>query len=450
MMNQTEIEAIKKLIENGFSLDLISFELDIPMEELDKIKNQQTSTSKDVFADKEKQQLYSKLNKMKQKYSNLLSGGNTTRNLPSEKSSPKNMDVINSKISEIKSTMENIEEKQKKERANDLRSIFKLVKELNKCPLNFEQADYLNSLLTSQELEHLVITSGTIEDRLYPTLNNSRTLITRKLIAAIDVAKDSTNDINELKLFKSKITPEIERTNSLASNLLKNKITCKIAQLKQSKKSDEGTSNFSEAVSKIALALSNGTLDIEEAKKTVSEEARKVVQSRTKNIFSLTEEQEEKRILFQIRNEIIENVDKYDVQNPELLMSQMQELFDITSEQSLRIVVESLINRKNLKMATLLCDKFYCDDKTSSMSDTIRNLTIKIKSAEISNIVLDILNGTGDVKDVEDQVNYLQLLESGINSKKIDLKTISLGKSQDGLKSITLADIWENEPQKSK
>ena len=45
---------------------------------------------------------------------------------------------------------------------------------------------------------------------------------------------------------------------------------------------------------------------------------------------------------------------------------------------------------------------------------------------------------------------YFELIEKGLKMGNVKLGAISLGKSQDGLRTITLADIWTDENQKEK
>ena len=46
MIKHSEIEEIKKLIQNGFDLELMSFELDIPIEEIMQYKLELEKTNK--------------------------------------------------------------------------------------------------------------------------------------------------------------------------------------------------------------------------------------------------------------------------------------------------------------------------------------------------------------------------------------------------------------------
>lgn len=75
----------------------------------------------------------------------------------------------------------------------------------------------------------------------------------------------------------------------------------------------------------------------------------------------------------------------------------------------------------------------------------IKRLKKEIRNDEISNIVLKVINMRGI--DIEEERIYFELIEKGLKMGNIKLEEISLGKSQDGLKFITLADIWEGKKQ---
>ena len=86
-------------------------------------------------------------------------------------------------------------------------------------------------------------------------------------------------------------------------------------------------------------------------------------------------------------------------------------------------------------------------DNESSLSAYIRKLRKQIRNEEISDIVLKGLNMNGTERE---ERTYFELIEKGIKMGNIKLGAVSLGKSQDGLRNITLADIWVDENQKEK
>jgi len=103
-------------------------------------------------------------------------------------------------------------------------------------------------------------------------------------------------------------------------------ISNKIAILQQKQASDRIRNNIPTNIILIAKNLASGNIDTNNANSIINAEAKKRVESRPKTKFSLTEEQEKKQVLSQIRIAMLENADKIDIQNPEKTILQMQKL----------------------------------------------------------------------------------------------------------------------------
>lgn len=208
MMKQSQKEEIKKLVKDGFDIDLISFELDIPIEELEQIKNE-INSSRVTFNDNN--HICSRIEQMKQKYRSLFLTDNVSKNMQSKKKSNKDIDKINSAISAIQSAIETLNPSTKEENENAYSTIFKSIKQLQPYSLTIEQSETVISLLNSEELDRLNVSTLYFKDKYRSQLTNSKLAINNKLLASIDEAQSQTDDVNELKSLKRKITPEIEK-----------------------------------------------------------------------------------------------------------------------------------------------------------------------------------------------------------------------------------------------
>ena len=78
MIKENEMDAIKKLIQKGFDLELISFELDIPLEEIkefqQEIEKQETNTKKYNYAEitnKRNEEIDKKIQQLRERYEKL-------------------------------------------------------------------------------------------------------------------------------------------------------------------------------------------------------------------------------------------------------------------------------------------------------------------------------------------------------------------------------------------
>ena len=49
---------------------------------------------------------------------------------------------------------------------------------------------------------------------------------------------------------------------------------------------------------------------------------------------------------------------------------------------------------------------------------------------------------------MQEEKRCIELVEEKLRKRSIKLNAISLGKSEDGLRTITLADIWQDEKQR--
>lgn len=161
----------------------------------------------------------------------------------------------------------------------------------------------------------------------------------------------------------------------------------------------------------------------------------------------MTEEQEKRQILIQIRTAIMEKADRYRIKNPEDMVLQIKQLCGGDIEQAVRTVVENLINRKDFETAKNICDRFSVKDENEQIKKYMRSLKNQIKNAEIGDIVLKGINMKGTA---EEEREYFELIERGLKRGNVKLGAISLGKSQDGLRNITLADIWTEETIREK
>ena len=79
------------------------------------------------------------------------------------------------------------------------------------------------------------------------------------------------------------------------------------------------------------------------------------------------------------------------------------------------------------------------------MVQSISGFRKEIRNAEIADMVLKGIHMQGTA-DEEEQ--YFKTLEKGIRNGNIKLGAVSLGKNQDGSKTITLADIWDVQRQR--
>ncbi len=453
MIKDNEVSEIKELIKDGFDLELISFELDIPIEELKHYKleletikksNSRKPNSDRKIIDSNNKYSHSKMNQMRERYKKLFLTNNKVEIKQQIELSTQEIDQINSVIAKIEEIIKELKKLSKKERRTGAREILAELKEIKNYQLTIEQAEKLLLLMQTEELKNLKLNKT---DKIDIYMNINRKAIIKKLVKAIDIAQSQTEDLEELTFLKRTLTTKMAQNNQIVAGAVSGRIENKIYKIKQQKATDRIRNNIPISIQTIIRDIANGTLNIQVAKGLIDEEAKNRVINKPKTRFTLTEEQERSQILIQIRKILMENPEQYHIENPETTVMQIKELCGGKLELALRTVVKNLTGIKDFETAKKVCDRFSCKDKESSLSTYIRGLKNEIKNDEISDIVLKGINMNGTE---EEERAYFELIEKGIKKGHVKLHAVSLGKSQDGLKNITLADIWTDGNQKEK
>jgi len=415
-------EDVVKLIKDGFDLELISFELDIPMERLVQLKGKLENTGNKKIVTK-----VTKMEIMREKYNDLYFQSSSKKVQLSKQIPSKDIELtekiivdIDEKISEIKKSPQSI-------RGANL-NILAYLKKIDNVEMKLEQAERLIDLLSSKELRS--------EKDTLIYLNTARKKIISKFAKIISDKVSQSESIEELEDLKRIISETIVQNKHVSIENVRDAISRKIANIKQKQVLDRMKNDIPNSIMQIITDLANGKLDIKTANEIIEAEAQKRVSNKPKTYFSLTEEQEKRQILIQVRKTIREQGDKYKVQDPELTIVQLQELCMGEKEQAVSAVVNNLISSKKFNQAREICERHL--GKEEKLIVRLKN---EIRNAEISQFVLDGINRKGTL---EEETAYFNLIERGLERFKVRAESISLGKSEDGLKDITLADIWPN------
>ena len=451
MIEQEKIKEIKKLIKEGFDLDLISFELEIPIEqvrqckrEMEELKRKNLNTNHgrsamSVIAERNAQ-AHEKMKGVRERYISLFLKSNTTKSKERKPLSQKERELIETAISIIEERMTGIQDRTKRERRGIGLGVLEQVKKIEGFQLTIEQAEKLYTLISSEHLKGL---RKDYEDRIDFSINLHRKRIINQFVESIKLKQEECEDIEELKGLRRKMTVEMEKESPLLVNSTRREITNRIEQLQKKNAIDRIRNNISANISAVITDLVSGNIDMKKANEIIDEEAKNRVASKPKTKFSLTEEAERRQILLQIRTGISEKADIYKIENPEAMVAQLQELCRISVEEAVRIVATNLISIKDFKTAKSLCDKF--SDKDTHLLGTFRKLKDDITKAEFGDLVL---RGIKDARSVDEERAYIEMIEKALASGNITLEGIHLGKSSDGLRDITLADVWTDQEEK--
>lgn len=203
-----------------------------------------------------------------------------------------------------------------------------------------------------------------------------------QLLKCIEEEVDRTNDIEGLE----KLIRNLEKIGDISEDMyagrVYRKIFDKIQRIKIEQYKKEIKNNISESIKLIIKGIESGNIDIQQARETINQEAKKRVESKPKNRFSLNEEQERKQILFQIKNAIEENVTESPIQNFKKTINIIQELCEESLGISIRIVVGKLIKEKKFNVATGICGDYLKESTDSKLTKQINWIQQNIKIAE--------------------------------------------------------------------
>lgn len=451
-------EEVGKLVASGYDLDLISFELDIPMKLMSQYKMQIEPTKQ--IKSKNVQKLGTigeskaslDMQQLRKKYMQLYLMNNTGTARISNQISEQEIEFINSKIEVFEDKVKQIKDllkdtpNDKQEQSEILRKRRKIadeilvdIKEIKENKMTVEQLEKIIQILDSDELKNLRISS---KDKIDSYMKYTRKIMIRKFAQVVKESLIKVTQLEDLKNLYRKLSKLTTQEYEMTVESAKTMIDSKIRKIQEARVIDKFVKSLPKDLIPIVENLASDTIDIDSARELIKIEAKKRMESKTKTKFTLTEEQERERILMQIKNVLMEEGEKYSIINPENTILRVQELCGSSLQDSIRVVVKNFIQRGNFEQARQICKSFSMRDKEGTMSRSIRRLECEINSAEIGAFVL---KGINMKSSLENEAQFFNLIKRGLENGNVSMQSISLGKSKDGLRNITLADIWSKE-----
>ena len=217
MRKQNEIEDIKKLIQSGFDLKLISFELEIPIEELIQYKI-------DLETNRANNRAHLKISQMREKYNQLYFRSNKVEVERPKTLSQEDVKLIETVIATIEQKIKEMKAISKKEKKYAASNILSELKKIEEYQLPMVQAEKIYMLMCSQELQNL---NTSVVDRIDYYMDNQRRKIANNYAKAIEFEQYDINDIETLKVLERKITGEMVKENPISIESVKRKIASK-------------------------------------------------------------------------------------------------------------------------------------------------------------------------------------------------------------------------------
>ncbi len=472
-----KLDEVKKLIESGFDdLELIAFELDIPIEQVKQCKADIEASKRKItiqkpmpvrniartevkkvnnintgFNNEEYYRSHPKMDEIRDRFDELVHGkkkeykkGEKEEEKSSrpKKLSAEEIEQINLAIRRINASIQKMEVGSKSEKRELGEGILEQLRKIDGYELLLEQAERLYDLMKSSSLLRLKLKK---DDQIDIAIREAKRKLTTKFVRAINLKVHECKDIQELQALSKMVTEKMAKEGQIFVGGLKGTISSKIMQLQQQQRIDKIRNDIPMNIASVIQALVSGTIDMQSANEIIDKEAKKRVDNGPKTKFALSEDAQKRQILMQIKTVLTEKGATYPVQVPETAIKQLQELCGIGQEEAIRIVVRNCIGRKDYKMARSVCDKNDIKNEYGYTVKSIASLRDEITHAEFADIVLE---GMNNARTYQDEKAYINMIQKAINAGQIRAIGVKLGKSVDGLKDVTLADIWDEERTK--
>lgn len=429
-------EEIIELVKYGCDPELIAFEFDVPINE---IKEKINADAQKTFANKE-----SKMNKIRVKYFNEYYSYNCNDgDVDSLEPTPNEEEIVQKTIDYIKREQENIEDMSEYNKKALLRSMLVELKILDTTKSTLEQTEEIKGIINRDEFKNLSKKRG---DKGVREFNLRRKRIDKRIAQLVEKRARKTTDIAELRELKKKITPAMAKENLLISNL-KGKIETKIVTINSQITQYEMRNNVSPEIRKIVVDLAKGTLDQREAQQIILKEAHKKaeqVKSNPNGKVILSEQQYERQIAIQIRILLSEqgyNFPIKDINNGLQILKTFPDR--IPSTEAFRVVIDNLASQEKYKQAIELCSKniskMTFEGGETLISQAARSKKREIVLRQIGSMIKEKIENK--VSDEDDQM-FMTLLEKRLETEKLKLDAIPIGRNSSQTKSIRLSDIW--------
>lgn len=377
-MVKNQIEEVKKLLKMGFEdLELISFELSIPIEEVKKIKNEidkKQNLSQDIDDVKLKER-YEKIKKIRERYKSLY--------YKKEESAQKEIHSYD----EIQKLYESVQD--------TLTTIGKNIKSADRQKINRE---------------------GKI----------------RRLANEVDMLQAQTESIEELKFLSTFITKEMKNIDPIFAGSVSRKIDNKIQAIEQEVAYQKYRDVTAKDAIKLAKNIADGTLNLEKLNTSDQSDINK---------NDINQSKEQLKMLKQVKALLEEKATEYPIQNSEDAIKKIQTVFKATIEQAMPIVVQNLIQNKKFDEAKHICEEAEKFLKEGNISIITRILKVQIRNAQISDMVLKGINMQGTPEEIVKYFDLIEkgIKQANISMEKISLGKSEDGRRKIALSDVWIS-----------
>ena len=316
-----------------------------------------------------------------------------------------------------------------------IKSIVSCAKLVNEKNIDINQARQLIDIMKNDKIQYAL---KHCKPKIRGNVNKLKVRAQGKLVKNFEEEVGQASDLETLKELQKRVKTYVQNGYEYM-NAVNASISNKIQKLQMGEWNRQIREDIPKEIKLIISDIAKGKLDINIAKNIIAEQARKKIKGRKITRFSLTEEQERKQFLSKIDIALREQGLKYPIEDPEKTMQILQELTTTGLTMRLNIVVSNLLERKKFNQAKELCKKYERSKDNYEDNIYIYNLEKTIRNAEIGDIVYRAIYSD---MSPEEETKFWISLQEGLRKGNVKMKSVPLGKTQDGLRNITLQDVW--------
>lgn len=310
--------------------------------------------------------------------------------------------------------------------------------------VNLDQARQLMSIVESGKIDvSLKYFSREVAEKIKKIRKSAHST----LADAVEAEVDDVSDMSELESLSRMLNADMEKGNYHVQNA-KSRIQRRIDKIRLEQRMKSLREDIPDDIKAIIEGIAKGELDIAAAKSVIAEKAAERVRGKKATRFTLTEEQERRQYLAMIRKALNEQGSKYPIERPEKTIELLEQLTDDTSLTNLNTVIANQTSRKKFDEAQDLC-KEYISKSKDNMEDIayLNSVRKRIRNEKIGDLVYRTIHS--DIS-AEDEKKFWDLLQQGLSMGNVKMSNINIGRTQDGLRNITLQDIWPDEENEIK
>lgn len=464
-------DGIEKAIKGGMSVDVLADKLEIPKETLqqyvDRFLKPEVSSVKPVAIRQEKSSevssaesvvikqkeeskpkytseitTNSKMNTMRKKYRDIYLGSNSgvQNNFKIEEEEPTEQDIefVNEIISKVETRISKLESMKHKEKRESANEILQFLQVFYDVPCSLEQAEKMSKLISSTDLNELK--AGRC-DNVDSRIRKARVTVNKKLAELVESEAGKTDDYETMLKLEKKITYDMEK-NDFSLSSLKLRMQNKLRALQQQAATLRLKNDISDGIKDITRALISDNADIDDIKQKIDTEAQIMLANRpTKGYFALNESHYKEQVFMKIRTLLSENADEFPIEDLSVSMERFSKVYNKNFSMTLRSVTENFVARGKYSEAKDFCSKYIVrpsiDDEEPETSKSARVVKREVLGAEIGDMVVRQIN-----EPIVPDDEFMQMLETRMKNDRVSKSFISLGKSRNGVKQITLQDVW--------